>query len=121
LDYKLIDEVSDARTGQLLWSRRFLYAEVYSLATGVKEGEIFSGASAYCKTTDRITVRGGNDNELAIYDLNSREKWDEFTFSSGVVFDQFSRDGKRLFVLINDQTAYILDVSNSAGSPGDQP
>jgi hypothetical protein len=92
------------------------YAEIYSLATGKKQGEIPGWPLAHCQTANLISVRGENQNELAIYDLNTREKLDEFTFASNVHFDQFSKDGKRLLVLTEDQTAYFLDTPNPARS-----
>ena len=88
------------------------YMGIYSFDTGHKEGEIFGWLRARCPVANLVSVRGGNWNELAVYDLNTREKLDEFTFASDVDFDQFSKDGKRLFVLTADQTAYFLDISN---------
>jgi hypothetical protein len=97
------------------------YAEIYSLATGNKEGEIFGWPHAHCQARNLVSVRGENQNELAVYDLITREKLDEFTFASNVEFDHFSKDGKRLFVLTADQTAYFLDVSHPARPNGDRP
>jgi len=90
------------------------YVEIYSMATGQKEGEIPGRPSAHCQTTNLVSVRSENENELEVYDLNTREKVDGFTFASDVRFDQFSKDGKRLLVLTEDQTAYFLDISKPA-------
>jgi len=97
------------------------YVEIYSLATGRKEGEIFGWPRSYCKAANLMSVGGENQNELAIYDLSSRSKLDEFTFASNVDLDQFSEDGKRLFVLTNDQTAFSLDISNLVRPSGAEP
>jgi len=88
------------------------YTEIYSVGTGQKEGELLGWPRAHCQAANLVSVRGEGENELAVYDLNRREKLDEFAFASDVDFDQFSTDGKRLIVLTADQTAYLLDVSN---------
>ncbi len=49
--------------------------------------------------------------QLAIYDLTSMEKRDQFIFSSPVSLVRFSPEGKSLFVLTANQTAYVLDMS----------
>jgi hypothetical protein len=49
--------------------------------------------------------------KLAVYDLETMEMRDEFTFSSPISMLRFSQDGRRLFVLTASQTAYVLDVS----------
>jgi Peptidase family M48 len=94
------------------------YFEIYSLATGLWEGEIFGRARAYCKASSLISIAEDSANQFAVYDLSSRRQLDAFAFPSDVDFEQFSRDGKRLFVLTADQTAYILDLSHLTG-PGD--
>ena len=91
------------------------FVEIYSIATGLKEGEIPGSPRAYSKTANLVSVQGENTNELAVYDLNSREKVDEFTFASDVRFDHFSKDGNRLLVVTEDQTAYFLDISKCMG------
>jgi len=49
---------------------------------------------------------------LTVYDLNSMEKRDQFTFSSPISLTRFSPDGQSLFVLTANQTAYVLDMSS---------
>ena len=51
--------------------------------------------------------------KLAVYDLASLEKRDEFTFTHPVSLTSFSQDGKRLFVLTANQAVYVLDVSGA--------
>jgi len=50
------------------------------------------------------------EGHLVIYDLHSLKQTNELTFASRISAYLFSEDGKRLFVLTNDQTAFILDV-----------
>jgi hypothetical protein len=49
--------------------------------------------------------------QLTLYDLATMTKKDEFTFTSYVAYAVFSPDGRKLFVLTGNQTAYVLDVS----------
>jgi hypothetical protein len=39
------------------------------------------------------------------------EKRDRFVFSSPVSLERFGPEGRSLFVLTSNQTAYVLDVS----------
>ncbi len=87
------------------------YMEIFSLATGAKEGEIPGSPRAVSTSTNLLSVGGNASNELEIYDLQSRQRLDRFAFSTHVDFDQFSSDGKRLLVLTSDQTAYFLDMT----------
>jgi hypothetical protein len=51
-----------------------------------------------------------------VYDLRTLKQTKEFLFADRVSADLFSEDGKRLFVLTNDQTSFILEVAG--GSTG---
>jgi hypothetical protein len=48
---------------------------------------------------------------LIIYDLHSLKQINDLTFASRISAYLFSEDGKRLFVLTIDQTAFVLDVT----------
>jgi hypothetical protein len=48
---------------------------------------------------------------LAVYDLATMEKRDQFVFSSPISLSTFSEDGKQLFVLTANQTVYLLNVT----------
>ena len=48
--------------------------------------------------------------QLTIYDLGSMAKRSQYTFSTPVSMARFSPDGKRLFVLTSNQTAYVLKM-----------
>ena len=54
--------------------------------------------------------------KLAVYDLDTLEKRDELVFSSPISMLRFSLDGRRLFVLTVNQTAYVMDVSSVAAA-----
>jgi hypothetical protein len=85
---------------------------VYSLSTGKEIGKqigeliTFSNAAgAFC--LQKVPGR------LEIYSLGSMEKTDEFGFSNNVVMATFT-DEKRLFVLTDDQTGYLLESDTRA-------
>src|SRR5262245_44678367 len=97
---------------------------VYSLSTGEQKGRVF-GSRAVVGGVDGMS--GGQtaghsgglmcvENErgkLAVYDLASLEKRDEFTFTHPVSGAAFSQDGKRLFVLTANQAVYVLNVAGA--------
>ena len=51
--------------------------------------------------------------ELDLYELGNPQVKREYQFPTSVAYKTFSSDGKRLFVLTRDQTAYILDLTAS--------
>src|SRR5262245_31103748 len=97
---------------------------VYSLSTGEQKGRVFGsravvggvGGKSGGQTAGQTAALMCVENErgkLAVYDLASLEKRDEFTFTHPVSGASFSQDGKRLFVLTANQAVYILDVSGA--------
>ena len=46
-----------------------------------------------------------------LYDLESIDKREQFTFPSRISLLRFSEDGKRLFILTANQTTYVLDAT----------
>ncbi len=83
---------------------------IYSLSTGEQKGRMF-GARATISTATNLLCVENERGQLTVYDLKTMEKRDEFLFSSPVEFARLSADGKSLFVLTANQTAYVLDVS----------
>jgi len=93
---------------------------VYSLSTGQQLASYFGSASAVSSSADLLSVQN-QPGELDIYKIGNEEKRSELTFSSPVAFQQFSRDGQRLFVLTADQTEYIFDSATLARGPKANP
>jgi hypothetical protein len=83
---------------------------VYSLATGEQKGRVFGGYATVSPVSKLLCVEN-ETGKIAVYDLETMEKRDEFSFSSPISMLRFSRAGSRLFVLTIAQTVYILDVS----------
>ena len=86
---------------------------VYSLKTGEQKGRVF-GAYAAVSSASKLLCVENESGKLAVYDLETMEKRDEFIFTRPISMLRFSQDGKRLFVLTVAQTVYILDVSSIA-------
>jgi hypothetical protein len=82
---------------------------VYSLKTGEERGKAFGGRAAVARATGLLSVENER-GQLTIYDLRTMTKRDTYTFLSPVSLARFSADGKRLFVLTANQTAYVLDL-----------
>lgn len=85
---------------------------VYSLKSGVQLGRVFGGYATVSQAAGLLCVEN-EIGKLAIYDLKTMDKRDEFVFSSPISMLRFSPEGKRLFVLTSNQFAYLLDVSAS--------
>jgi hypothetical protein len=88
---------------------------VYSLADGEQKGRFFGGRPAASKAAGLLSVENER-GQLAVYDLATMAKRDQFTFASPVSLARFSPDGKRLFVLTADQTAYVLNMQPTAAA-----
>jgi WD40 repeat protein len=86
---------------------------LYSVSTGEQKGKFFGRHPSISKAAGLLSVENER-GQLTVYDLSTMEKRDEFNFNGPVSLTQFSPDGKRLFVLTADQTAYVLDLSQVA-------
>jgi WD40 repeat protein len=86
---------------------------VYSLKTGELKGRVFGGYATVSEVSKLLCVEN-ETGKIAVYDLETMEKRDEFSFSSPISMLRFSRDGQRLFVLTSEQMVYIFGVSSFA-------
>lgn len=80
---------------------------VYSLKSGKCTGKFF-GRPRNISTTGTLVVQH-TPGRLAIYDLGSMKKTHELVFSFPVSDTQFTRDGKKLILLTNNQVVYVVD------------
>jgi len=80
----------------------------YGLQEGVQRGRLFGGKAAASGKCNLLCVEN-EKGQLTLYDLASLEKRKQFTFTSPVAWAQFSADGRRPFVLTDDQTAFTFD------------
>jgi len=88
----------------------------YSLAAGKELGHVFGHAPA-------ISSRGGvcavstAEGEVNVYGLADSQLRRTYQFPGSIAYKNFSTDGKRLFVLTRDQTAYVLDLTSTQQQP----
>ncbi len=83
------------------------------LTFSIKDGELrhrFFGANAAINPAGTKVVVENYPGELTFYDLSSGDTLARLVFRSAAVFVRFSLDGKKLFVLGSDQTAYAFDL-----------
>ena len=84
---------------------------VYSLATGEPKARLFGRSPIISRAGGLLCVENER-GQLSLYDLRTMEKRDQFIFSRPISLTQLSDNGKRLFVLTDNQTVYLLDVSS---------
>jgi WD40 repeat protein len=85
---------------------------LYSITTGEQKAKWFGYQPRISPSGDRLCVANGRGH-LMVYDLHTFKQTGEFAFANPVSANLFSQDGKRLFVLTNDQTAFILDATGT--------
>lgn len=84
---------------------------IYSLSTGEQKAHMFGSRGAVARNRGLLAVEN-EAGKVALYDLATLTKLDEFVFSSPVLLARFGPDEKRLFILTANQTIYFLDVSD---------
>jgi hypothetical protein len=82
---------------------------VYSIREGELRHRFFGAQAAINPMKNQILVEN-YPGELSFYDLGTGDSLSRLVFSCDTAFIRFSLDGKRLFVLSDDQTAYAFDV-----------
>jgi hypothetical protein len=82
---------------------------VYSIKEGGLRNRFFGTSAAINPAKNQIVVEN-YPGELTFYDLNTGDSQARLNFGSGAAFVRFSLDGKKLFVLSGEQTAYAFDV-----------
>ncbi|HET6891161.1 MAG TPA: WD40 repeat domain-containing protein, partial [Pyrinomonadaceae bacterium] len=83
------------------------------LAFSITDGELrhrFFGAHAAINPATSQVVVENNPGELTLYDLTSGDRQGKLVFRSAAAFVRFSLDGKKLFVLSDDQIAHVFDL-----------
>ena len=83
------------------------------LAFSISDGELrhrFFGAHAAINPAGDQIVVENHPGELTFYDLRNGEAQSRLVFRAPAAFVRFSLDGKKLFVLSDDQIAHAFDV-----------
>lgn len=82
--------------------------QIYSLNSGELKWRFF-GENAVLNPAKSLAVVENMPGQLSVYNLDTGKKINELLFSSPVTFSQFSKDGKKLFVLAANQNYYLFD------------
>jgi hypothetical protein len=82
---------------------------IYSISSGERLGQIF-GVNGSLSPTTPLLAAENKPGVLTIYSLPSMEERGKLKFARPIVFVKFSRDGKRLFALTNDQMTYLFNT-----------
>ena len=83
---------------------------LYSLSTGKQDATFFGSLSTLSSKAHLFLVQN-DPGQLDIYSLQSFEKITQLSFSSPIAMMSFSADGKKLFVLTKNQTAYFCETA----------
>ncbi len=86
---------------------------VYSISQGNLLQRFFGGHPTI-NLEKNIIVIENESGQLAIYNLTTGAERDKLYFGKPISFVQLSPDGKRLFVLTANQTAFMLDTTKFA-------
>jgi WD40 repeat protein len=82
----------------------------FSLSSGVEKGSYF-GYSPVAAASAGLLVLERDAKEVDLYDLASQQLRRRYVFSDPVAVKRLSSDGKRLLVLTDSQTVYLLDTT----------
>jgi WD40 repeat protein len=89
---------------------------MYSLASGKEAGHVF-GQAPVISSTGGVFAVTTSEGEMKVYGLADSQLRRTYRFPVSIAYKKFSPDGKRLFVLTRDQTAYVLDLAASQEQP----
>jgi hypothetical protein len=92
----------------------------YSLSSGKELGHVFGSAPAISNVAGEYAV-SGTGGEVNVYDISTSQLRHAYKFPVSVAFKKFSSDGRGLFVLTRDQTAYVLDLSVTEAQASNSP
>ena len=92
----------------------------YSLATGKQTGGAFGTPLDVAQSASMVLVQNV-PGQLTLYSLPLMRQLDELTFAFRVTLARFQADDRRLFVLTEDQTAYVLTVGPFSGGATTNP
>jgi hypothetical protein len=62
-----------------------------------------------------LLVVGTGDNRLEIYDTETLEQVDQFSFGDKIAIVRFIGSGNRLLVITRDQTVFVLEPNKNTG------
>jgi hypothetical protein len=109
--YSFNPEYQEAMGDWLVVTDNLNRALLYSISTGEQKAKWFGYRPRISRNGERLCLANGRGH-LVLYDLRTLKLSGEFFFAGRVSAFLFSADGKRLFVLTNDQTGFIFDAAS---------
>ena len=88
---------------------------LYSISTGERKAEWFGYKPQISPNGQWLCLANGKGH-LVIYDLHALKQTSDLSFASQVSAYTFSNDGKRLLVLTDDQTVFVLDATGGSAN-----
>jgi WD40 repeat protein len=86
---------------------------LYAVSSGERKAKWFGYHPELSRNGEQLCLANGR-GRLVLYDLRTLKQGGDLSFANRVSAYAFSEDGKRLLVLTDDQTAFLLDTA--AGS-----
>ncbi len=90
--------------------------DAISLSTGAQAAHEEGYIPAISAPAGLLSFAGGS-GRLTVVDLKSPAQTRQYTFPSNVAYSHFSVDGKRLLVMTEDQTVYVLAADAQTAAP----
>lgn len=84
----------------------------YSIGSGKEVGHVFGNAPVISSAGGIYAVSMG-EGQVNVYRLSDSRLLRGYRFPVSIAYKTFSFDGRRMFVLTRDQTAYVLDLTTS--------
>jgi WD40 repeat protein len=111
--YSFLPESVEAAGDWLVVTDTLNRVLLYSISTGERKAKWFGYRPQISQNGEQLCLANGRGH-LVVYDLRALKPSEDLFFANLVSADAFSEDGKRLFVLTNDQTAFVFDVASAS-------
>ena len=88
---------------------------LYSIATGEAREKWFGDRPRISSDGQLLAMENGHGH-LRVFDLKTLQRTNEYFFAEPIATKIFSADGKRLLVLLSDQTMFQLDLGSGSAA-----
>jgi len=88
---------------------------LYSIATGEPKKKWFGDRPQLSGDGKFLALENGQGH-LRVFDLNTLQRTNEYFFAEPIATKRFSADGRRLLVVLSEQTVFQLDLGGSAAA-----
>ncbi len=88
---------------------------LYSIATGEPKQKWFGDRPRLSSDGKLLALENGQGH-LRVVDLNTLKRTNEYFFAEPIATKIFSADGKRLLVVLSDQTVFQLDIGGGSAA-----